>query len=322
MAPTTPITTVKPFLCGGDGGDTGAVAAVTLTAKRQKKVVKNKEFKVSNNLLPPPKQVLRSQLGGDVAAGDSAKTAILSQEEDTLEDVVDGEEPRNKEESNGDDPDARADEARYDTDADAKGGRSRLRFGMAELEAAMSMPGSMASWFAKRVGLTTMTKMATTYKAVVRLIVNDRARALVAALAPKVNDRTYLAVPNEEGVFLVFHGLTWWADAPGGARNQQGHLAAFEGNVRSRCGVSNLWRFDKPDKQLFWLVKLPPVALCNVPMFYSSDNNKDYYWDTIVPDKGGAGWALMCGCLIPVPGEWAALFLDYPDLSTTIWQDR
>ncbi len=95
---------------------------------------------------------------------------------------------------------------------------------------------------------------------------------------------------------------------------------AFEGNIRSGRGVPNLWRFDKPDEQLFWLVKLPQVALHNVAMLYASDDNDDYYRDTIIPDKGGAGWARMCGRLIPIPGEWAVLFLDYPDLSTTIWR--
>jgi hypothetical protein len=92
---------------------------------------------------------------------------------------------------------------------------------------------------------------------------------------------------------------------------------AFEGNVHSRQGVPNLWRFDEPHDALFWLVKLPPVALCNMAMFYASDDNNNYYKDTTMPDKGRAGWAPMCGCLIPIPGEWAALFLDYPDLGTT-----
>jgi hypothetical protein len=51
-------------------------------------------------------------------------------------------------------------------------------------------------------------------------------------------------------------------------------------------------------------------------MFYALDNNNDYYKGTIVLSKGKAGWAPMCGCFILIPGEWAALFLDYPDLGT------
>jgi hypothetical protein len=240
MAPTTPITTVKPSLCGGDGRDAEAVAVVTLAAKRQKKVAKSEEYKVSNNLSPPPKQVLRSQLGGDVAAGASAKAAVLSQEEDALKDVMGSKEPSNEEESFGDDPDARANEAGYNDNVDAEGGGSGLRYGMAKLKAAMSVPRLMAAWFPKQAGSTTATKMATTYQAVVCPIVDDQVGALAAALAPEANEWTYLAVPNEEGVFLVFHGLTWWADAPGGACNQQGHLVAFEGNIRSGRGVPNL----------------------------------------------------------------------------------
>ena len=62
---------------------------------------------------------------------------------------------------------------------------------------------------------------------------------------------------------------------------------AFEGNIRSGRGVPNLWRFDKPDEQLFRLVELPPVALHDVARFYASDDNNEYYRDTIVPDKCG-----------------------------------
>jgi hypothetical protein len=94
-------------------------------------------------------------------------------------------------------------------------------------------------------------------------------------------------------------------------------VVAFEGNVQSGRGVPNLWRFDEPDEQLFWLVMLPPVALRKVAKFYASDNNNDYYRNTIVPDKGRAGWAPLCGRLIPIPVEWASLFLDYPDMGTT-----
>jgi hypothetical protein len=101
----------------------------------------------------------------------------------------------------------------------------------------------------------------------------------------------------------VFHGLTWWAEAPRGACNQQGNLVAFEGNVPSGQGVPNLWRFEEQHKALFRLVKLPPVALRDMAMFYASDDNNNYYKDTIVLDKGGAGWAPMCGHLIPIPGE-------------------
>jgi hypothetical protein len=59
---------------------------------------------------------------------------------------------------------------------------------------------------------------------------------------------------------------------------------------------------------------LPPVALRKVATFYASDDNDR---NTIVPDEGGAGWAPLCGRLIPIPVKRASLFLDYPDLGTT-----
>ncbi len=59
------------------------------------------------------------------------------------------------------------------------------------------------------------------------------------------------------------------------------------------------------------------MALHEVAKFYALDDNVDYYRNTIVPDKGGAGWAPLCGRLIPILVEWASLFLDYPDMGTT-----
>jgi hypothetical protein len=164
------------------------------------------------------------------------KAAILSQEEDAVEDGTDGEEPSNKVESWGDDPDARADDVEYNNNVNARGGGSGLRHGMAELEAAMTKPGSTAARFAEQVGLTTVAKMAATYEEMVRSMVEDPAGALAAALAPEAKERTYLAVPNKEGVFSVFHGLTWWADAPRGVRNQQGHLGRLKRTSAADAG--------------------------------------------------------------------------------------
>jgi hypothetical protein len=268
MAPTTAIIKVKLSLRNDDGGDAGAVAAATSAAKRQKKAIKTGGYKVLNNLAPPPKRVLRSTLlGGDVAGGSPRQKAAVLSQEDEVEDGLTNEEPSNDEESGGGNPDAQADEVEYTDDVDAKGGGSGLRHGMAKLKAAMTVPGSTAAWFAEQVVSTTTTKMATAYEAVVCGIVDNQAGALAAALAPEAKDRTYLAVPNGEGVFSVVHGLTWWAEAPGGARNQRGHVVVFEGNVQSGRGVPNLWRFDEPNEQLFRLVTLPPVALRKVAKF-------------------------------------------------------
>jgi hypothetical protein len=139
----TPIIKVKPSLHDDDGGDAGAVAAATLAAKRQKKAIKTGGYKVSNNLAPPPKQVLRSTLlGGDLVGGSPMKAAVLSQEEDAVKDGTDSKEPSNKVGSWGDDPDARVDDVEYNDNVDARGAGSGLRHGMAEFEVAMTKPRS------------------------------------------------------------------------------------------------------------------------------------------------------------------------------------
>ncbi len=165
------------------------MAAATPAAKKQKKAIKTGGYKVSNNLAPPPKQVLRSTLpGGDVAGGSPRQKAAVLSQEDEVEDGLTDKEPSDDEESGGGNPDAWADEVEYNNDVNAKGGGSGLRHGMAELKAAMTMPGSTAARFAERVMSTTATEMATAYKAVVRGIIDNQAGALAAALAPEAKD--------------------------------------------------------------------------------------------------------------------------------------
>jgi hypothetical protein len=93
--PTIP--RVKLPLCGGDIGSEGVVAGATMAAKWQKRAVKSKAYKVSNNRLSPH-QALRSQGGigegaGNQAAGSPAQVAILSQEDDNREDASYTEDP-------------------------------------------------------------------------------------------------------------------------------------------------------------------------------------------------------------------------------------
>jgi hypothetical protein len=169
--------------------------------------------------------VLRSQRemsewGGDVAVGSPRKSAVLSQEEDAFEGVMDNKEPSDKEGSVRDNPHAQSDEGVYDDDVDAEEDGGGLCHGMAKLEAAMAVPGLTVAQFAEQARSTAPGKMAASYKAVVHLIVDDQAGSLAMAHKFEASERTYLAVPNREGVFLVFHGLTWWAEAPGGTHNQ------------------------------------------------------------------------------------------------------
>ncbi len=121
---------------------------------------------------------------------------------------------------------------------------------------------------------------------------------------------------NAEGVFSVMHELQWWAGAPGGARNQRGKVVTFKGEVRMGTNVPNLWRFEEPEEQLLQLLTLPPVLLSNTARYYADRANNKYYRTKVAPDAGGAGWAPLCGCLIPIPVEWAPMFLDYLDSGT------
>jgi hypothetical protein len=206
---------------------------------------------------------------------------------------------------------------RYGRDG-LKAGGNGLHYDMAGLEAAMAVSGSMASCFAElaRARQATAEEVATEHKAICHVIVDNQAGALESALGPKAKGWTYLAMLNAEGVFLVMHGLQWWAGPPSGARNQHGKVVGFKGEVRMGTNVPNLWRFEEPEEQLLRLLTLPPVLLSDTARYYADRANNKYYCTTVAPDARGAGWAPSCGRLIPIPVKWVPMFLDYPDSGT------
>jgi hypothetical protein len=199
-----------------------------------------------------------------------------------------------------------------------KAGGNGLRYGMAGLKATMAVSGSMASCFAElaQARRATTKEVATEHEAICCAIVDNQAGALESALGPKAKGRTYLAMLNAKGVFLVMHGLQWWAGAHGGACNQCRKVVAFKGEVWTGTNVPNLWRFEEPEEQLLRLLTLPPVLLSNTARYYADRANDKYYRTTVAPDAGGAGWAPLCRRLIPIRVEWAPMFLDYPDSGT------
>ena len=334
MAPTTLI--VKPSLQEAGIGNAGAAEATS--AKKRQKFGETTLYKVSNNRSSPQRtRAIRAAVRAareesrDVAAGSPSPAAVLSQYESSDEEGGDEEGGPNADRVNKNDAEfvdeesiaergattmiAAEDATEGDGEEDSRRG---LRHGMARLEAAMSVPTSTAGRFAERARASraTFDEAAAEHARVCRAIVEDQAGACDAALGPSSADRAYLAMLNAEGVFSVMHGLQWWAEAPGGTRNQRGHMVAFEGEVRSGTGVPNLWRFDEPKEQLFRLLTLPPVLLSETANFYANPANGGYYCATVVPDAGGPDWAPTCGRLIPIPIEWAPMFLDYPDLGT------
>jgi hypothetical protein len=92
-----------------------------------------------------------------------------------------------------------------------KAGSNGLHYGMAGLEAAMAVSGSMASCFTELelARQATAEEVATEHKAICCAIMDNQAGALESSLRPKAKGRTYLAMLNAKGIFLVMHGLQW-----------------------------------------------------------------------------------------------------------------
>jgi hypothetical protein len=333
MAPTNLI--VKPSLQEAGIGNAGSAAEAT-SAKKRQKFGETTLYKVSNNRSSPQRtRATRAAVratregGGDLEAGSPSPVAVLSQYDSSDEELGDKDEGLNDGRVHKTDGEV-ADDDGIDNDKESieeedaamkiaaenateLDGRDEdghgLRHGMAKLEAAMSVPKSTAARFAERARAsgTTVEEAAAEHERFCRAIVEDQAGACDAALGPSSAERAYLAMLNAEGVFSVMHGLQWWAEAPGGTRNQRGYMVAFEGEVHTGTGVPNLWRFDEPEEQLFRLLTLPPISLSNTAKFYANTANGEYYRATVVPDTGGPDWAPTCGRLIPIPIERAPI---------------
>ncbi len=155
----------------------------------------------------------------------------------------------------------------------------------------MAVSGSTPSCFAElaRAHQATAEEVVTEHEAICCAIADDQAGALKSTLGPKAKGRTYLAMLNAKGVFLVMHGLQWWAGDPGRARNQRRKVVASKGEVRTGTNVPNLWRFEEPEEQLLRLLTLLSVSLSDMARYYADRADDEYYRTTVAPDAGGAG---------------------------------
>jgi hypothetical protein len=91
---------------------------------------------------------------------------------------------------------------------------------------------------------------------------------------------------------------------------------AFKGEVQDAHGLPLLWKFDEEEEVLLQLRQLPASPLYHAALFHH-DGNKDDQFHTC-QSLSPPGWhgesVKRCSHLIPIPVEWAYMFLDYPSL--------
>ena len=181
---------------------------------------------------------------------------------------------------------------------------------MRTLQARMDKEGTAAARFAENAG--EVTRWVDDYETTVASTKEEGTRALEAALAPEAAHRTYLAIVNESGVFGVFHGLRRWTTGAKGVN--EGRIVAFEGEVRADHGAPHVWRFEEEDEDVFDPVPLPDgVSFMAAVEYYGGVAQDSNFWEDVAPATNNEQWT---GRLIPIPTQWAPLFLDYPNLGT------
>ena len=136
-----------------------------------------------------------------------------------------------------------------------------------------------------------------------------------AAITDGAPERAYLVVMNGGVHMSIIHHLFRWK-APEGERScLDGRIVAFEGEVLDGHGLPHLWRFAEEEEKLLQLQPLSAEALEYAARFYQDGDRDDAFHNRQILPLGGHGATVQtCQRIIPIPGGWAHMFLDYPPM--------
>ena len=143
--------------------------------------------------------------------------------------------------------------------------------------------------------------------------------AVTAAMQPDAaSARAYLVVMNGDVVFtLLYHLQRMDQDIrPGDPIANQ--IVAFEGDIRPQGPSPNVAVFNQAEDTLFLWFNLTPACLSETHKYYSSrakgnDQNNTFVVDPSITVKVTGAVTR----LIPIPLEWAPMFLDRPNFGTS-----
>jgi hypothetical protein len=230
--------------------------------------------------------------------------------DDNKEDKVNN---KNKAEGSGDDP---------DKEDDAK--LILLHREMDSLEHRMYSEGTVALVFARAVtqaqlagqpfGDNAVASMAAIFEGSEK----PNPCAVAAALEPDAaNARAYLVVMNSKVGFTLLHHLQRVDQEIRPGDPIATKIVAFEGNIRLHGPTPNVVVFNKAKDTLIQRFNLPQACLVKTFAKYSSRTNGNNQHHTFVVDP--AATARVTGAvtrMIPIPMEWASMFVDGPNFGT------
>jgi hypothetical protein len=201
-----------------------------------------------------------------------------------------------------------------------------LRRAMDALEHRMFSEGTVASVFARTIAqaqLAEKTLGADALEAMEDIFHGDAEAdpgAVAAALEPNAaRARVYLIVMNDNVGFTLLHHLQRMDQEIRPGDPIANKIVAFEGDIRPQGPTPNVVVFDEAEDTLFQRFDLPPARLKETHDWYRSTANGNDQNNTFMVDPSIS--VKVVGAvtrLIPIPLEWASMFLDGPNFGTTV----
>jgi hypothetical protein len=144
--------------------------------------------------------------------------------------------------------------------------------------------------------------------------------SVTAALEPNAaRARVYLVVMNGDVGFTLLHHVQRMDQEIRPTDPIANRIVAFAGDIQAQGPTPKVVVFDEAEETLFQRFDLPPARLMETHDWYRSTANGNEQNNTFVVNPsisvkvGGAVTRL-----IPIPLEWASMFLDGPNFGTTV----
>jgi hypothetical protein len=124
------------------------------------------------------------------------------------------------------------------------------------------------------------------------------------------------------GVFTLLYNLQRVDQELRPGNPIRAQVVAFGGEVRTNGGTPDVFVFEEDKGALFKSLYLPRVLVMKTVMAYEQDSDGDYahmfVLDSTVEDRNAKPTTRM----MPIPLEWAPMFVDNPDFKTAIRRMR
>ena len=201
-----------------------------------------------------------------------------------------------------------------------------LRREMDTLEHCMFLEGTVASVFAHTIAQAHLARKTLGVDALEAMEdifhgdVEADPGAVTAALEPNAaRARVYLVIMNGDVGFTLLHHVQQMDQEirPGDPITNK--IVAFERDIRPLGPTPNVVVFEEAEDTLFQRINLPPARLKKTHDWYHSTANGSDQNNTFVVDPSiSVKAAGVVTGLIPIPLEWASMFLDGPNFGTTV----